>query len=75
MLFAKQKRRGCSTYSIGGTGIPCNNKRAHAPGREQIYLSSCCIKITSFPIQDSKQLLLIFIFKKNRKNTPFYMKG
>ena len=31
-----------------GTGIPDNDKRAHALRREPIYLSSRCLKSTSF---------------------------
>ena len=30
-----KKRARNSTYHVSGTGIPCNDKRAHAPGREQ----------------------------------------
>ncbi len=35
-----KKRAQNSTYRSWGTGIPCYDKRAHAPGREQTYLSS-----------------------------------
>jgi hypothetical protein len=56
-----------STYCTRGTGIPSNNKRAHAMGREHhTYL--LVAKISSFLVRDSKRMLQIF-YMKNRKIT------
>tara|TARA_R110002050_G_scaffold293609_2_gene450217 strand:- start:4153 stop:4347 length:195 start_codon:yes stop_codon:yes gene_type:complete len=50
-----------------GTGIPYHDKRAHAPGREPIYLSSRGFEKYQFSVRDSKQLLLIFLFEELQK--------
>ncbi len=41
-LIVKHKKGVKLNLSTWGTGSPRNDKRAHAPGREQIYLSSRC---------------------------------
>jgi hypothetical protein len=59
-FFYKQKGRGDSTYLDRGTGIPCRDKRAHAPGREPIYLSSPCKKY-QFSIKRFKAMTSILL--------------
>ena len=50
------KKAWNSAYCTSGTGIPSNNKRAHAVRREHrtYYLVA---KITSFLVRDSKRML------------------
>ena len=68
-LFLQIKRRGYSTYCIRGTGIPCVRIRESTPRVVNILTYPLVhIKITSFLMRDSKRMLLIFYFKKNRKN-------
>ena len=52
------KKAWNSAYCTSGTGIPSNNKRAHAVRREHrtYYLVA---KITSFLVRDSKRMLQI----------------
>lgn len=62
----QNNRAQYSTYHIRGTGIPCNDKRAHAPGREPICLSSRC-KNYQFSNVRFKAMASMFLSMKNRK--------
>ena len=54
-----KKRRGTQLTALGALVCLGNNKRAHAPGREQSTYYLVSIKITSFLVRDSKRKLQI----------------
>ena len=59
MNHIPKKRRGTQLTALEVLVYLGNNKRAHAPGREQSTYYLVSIKITSFLVRDSKRKLQI----------------
>ncbi len=65
----KTNRAWNSTYLNWGTGIPCTDKRAHAPGREPIYLSS---QVQKLPVFNSETQSDSFKYFLNEESQIYY---